>query len=289
MKRRRPSPSIPGQQGGKQSGQVRRERSCLRRRLVVMVHEQLKPAYQNQPFSTQALDALRDEYLKVLNGEEDNVFARMLYALCPSLSPEADAWVQSMRPLGSRRIISEPRRRVLQKPAVPPDQNKILLHWAIERDISNLSDTDRQFLKQVSHDTLLKDLKALGIRSRHKQNLLQNRQNNQYRYLRGAMCGLIHYRLGPARRSFLEIAEFFWDQYHRLLRPEQNKSLTAGYTKMIDRIRDGGDEQRRHFFKWTMSSLDQLSAAGRKVMTEISCETFFKDLEDVGLIFRRKQ
>ena len=78
MKRRRPSPSVPGEQGGKQSGHVRRARSRLRRRIVAMVHEQLKPTYQNQPFSTEALDVLRDEYLKVLNGEEDNVFRRRL-------------------------------------------------------------------------------------------------------------------------------------------------------------------------------------------------------------------
>ena len=71
---KRQSPSVPGEQGGKQSGHVRRARSGLRRHIVAMVHEQLKPAYQNQPFSTEALDILRDEYLKVLNGEEDNVF-----------------------------------------------------------------------------------------------------------------------------------------------------------------------------------------------------------------------
>ena len=98
MKRRRPSPSVPGEQGGKQSGHVRRARSGLRRRIVAMVHEQLKPAYQNQPFSTEALHALHDEYLKVLNGEPDNVFRRMFYALPRTPSPEVDALVQRMRP-----------------------------------------------------------------------------------------------------------------------------------------------------------------------------------------------
>ena len=58
--------------------------------------------------------------------------------------------------------------------------------------------------------------------------------------------------------------------------------------KMIDQIQDGGDEMRRDF-KWIMRTMDILTATDRKVMTDISCETFFKDLEDVGLIFRRKQ
>jgi hypothetical protein len=287
MKRRRPSPSVPGEQGGKQSGHVRRARSGLRRRIVAMVHEQLKPAYQNQPFSTEALDVLRDEYLKVLNGDEDNVFRRMLHALCPNPSPELDALVQSMMPPSFQQIITK-ARPALEKPAVTPDRNKVLLHWALERDISNLSDSDRHFLKQMSHDTLLKDLKALGIRSRRRQNLIDSHSNS---HLRRAMFLLIHYRLAPAggRFSTTEAAEFFRVQYLGLLRPKQSRSLKVEYTKLIDQIRDGGDEQRRHLFKWTMSTLDQLSAADRKVMTEISCETFFKDLEDVGLIFLRKQ
>ena len=49
--------------------------------------------------------------------------------------------------------------------------------------------------------------------------------------------------------------------------------------KLIDQIQDGGDEMRRHLYKWTMRTLDQLPAADRKVMSEISCETFFNDLE----------
>jgi hypothetical protein len=98
---------------------------------------------------------------------------------------------------------------------------------------------------------------------------------------------LIHYRLAPAggRFSKKEAAEFFRGQYLGLLRPKQNRSLKVEYTKLIDQIRDSGDEQRSHLFKWTMSTLDQLSAADRKVMTEISCETFFKDLEDVSVSY----
>ena len=311
MKRRRTSLSIPKQQrekerkqkqeAGKQSARVRAARSGLRRRIVAMVHEQLKPAYRNQPFSTQALDVLRDEYLKVLNGEKDeyrkvlngekdNVFRRMLRDDAEN-EADVDALVQSMMPRSSQQIITK-SRPALEKPVLTPDQIKVLLHWGLERDISNLSDTDRQILKQVSHETLLKDLKELGIRSRRKQNLLQNRQNNHSnRYLRGAMFLLIHYRLTPARRRRLSIsiAEFFRDQYLKLLRPNLNKSLRVKYMKLIDQIQDGGDEMRRHLYKWTMRTLDQLPAAERKVMSEISCETFLNDLEHTGLIIKLKQ
>ena len=100
---------------------------------------------------------------------------------------------------------------------------------------------------------------------------------------------LIYYRLAPAPGDFsAETAEFFRVQYLGLLRPKQNRSLKVEYTKLIDQIRDGGDEERRHFFKWT-STLDHLSAADRKVMSEITWESFIKDLEDVGIIVRRKQ
>src|SRR5262245_609648 len=87
-------------------------------------------------------------------------------------------------------------RPALEKPVVTPEQNKTLLHVVLEIDISKLSDNDRQFLKEVSHDTLLKDLKELGIRSRRRQNLLQNGENSQSNsHLRRAMFQLIHYRL----------------------------------------------------------------------------------------------
>jgi len=301
MKRRRTSLSIPKQQrekerkqkkeAGKQSARVRAARSGLRRRIVAMVHEQLKPAYRNQPFSTQALDVLRDEYLKVLNGEngeKDNLFCRMLR---DDAETDLDALVQSMMPRSFQRIIIK-SRPALEKPVLTPDETKVLLHLALEVDISNLSDTDRQILKQVSHETLLKDLKELGIRSRRKQNLLQNRQNNHSnRYLRGAMFLLIHYRLASVRRRRLSIrtAEFFRDQYLKLLRPNLNKSLRVKYMKLIDQIQDGGDEMRRDLYKWTMRTLDQLPAAERKVMSEISCETFLNDLEHTGLIIKLKQ
>ena len=192
MKRRRPSPSVPGEQGGKQSGHVRRARSGLRRRIVAMVREQLKPAYQNQPFSTEALDVLRDEYLRVLNGEEDNVFSRMLYALPRSPSPEADAvdaLVQSWRPRSFQQIITKPRP-ALEKPAVTPDPKSFVACGSRNRNFQTFRQRS-SVLKQVSYDTLLKDLKELGVRSRHKQNLLQNRQNNHSNeYLRGvpALC-----------------------------------------------------------------------------------------------------
>jgi hypothetical protein len=303
MTRRQPSPSVPGEQGGKQSGRVRAARTDFRRRIVAMVHERLKPAYRNQPFSTQALDGLRDEYLKVVNGEDDNVFRRMLRG-APK-NADLDALVQSMRPPSPQQIITK-SRPTLKKPVGTPDQIKVLLHWAPEIAISKLSDNDRQFLKQVSHDTLLKDLKELGIRSRRRQNLLQNRENSRSNsLLRRGMFQLIQYRLvmhrlvqaeeagdkltdEKRRIRFIRTAELYRDQYLELLHPKLNKSLRAKYIKLIDQIQDGGDEMRRHF-KWIMRTLDQLPAADRKVMSEISCETFFSDADHAGLLIKRKQ
>jgi hypothetical protein len=230
-------------------------------------------------------------------------FRRMLYALPQSPSPELDALVQSMRPPTSQQIITKPRS-ALARPAVTPDKTKVLAHLALEIEISELSDNDRQFLKHASHDTLLKDLKGLGIRSRRRQNLLQKRENTSSNsQLRCAMFLLIHHRIAThlaqaeeagnkltdeeRRIRFLRTAEFYRDQYLRLLYPKLNKPLRAQYMKLIDQIPDGEDEMRRHF-KWTMRTLDQLPAADRKVMSEISCETFFKDVENVGLIVRVK-
>jgi hypothetical protein len=307
MKRRRTSLSIPGQQAGKQSGRVRAARSDFRRRIIAMVFEELKPAYRNQPFSTQALDVLRDEYLKVLNREEDNVFRRLLRDRLRDNGengPDLDALVKSVRPGSSQQIIAK-SRPALDKPA-PARDNKVLLHWALERDISNLSDNDRQFLKEVSHDTLLKDLKELGIRSRRRQTLLENRDDSlSNNHLRRVMFLLIQYRLvthhlvqaeeagdkltdEERRIRFIRTAELYRDQYLKLLHPKRNKSLRAKYMKLIDQIQDGGDEMRRHF-QWTMRTLDQLPAADRKVMSEISCETFFSDADHAGLLIKRKQ
>ena len=93
----------------------------------------------------------------------------------------------------SQQVIPKSRPG-LTKCVPTPDEIKSALHALLGTDIARLSDTDLQFFKQVSHDTLLKDLKVLGIRSQRRQK--QNRENgHSNNHLRRAMFLLIHYRL----------------------------------------------------------------------------------------------
>jgi hypothetical protein len=73
-------------EAGKTSGLVRAARERLRRDIVLLLYAQLDSAYRNQPFSNKSIEALRDEYLKVLYREKDNVLDAVFnWFVAPSL------------------------------------------------------------------------------------------------------------------------------------------------------------------------------------------------------------
>jgi hypothetical protein len=96
---------------GKKSARSRAGRALIRQYLVEAAHLQLKPKYQRQPYSDEAIDALEIVYRRFLTADDDH---------------------------------------------------GVLVSCMLEA----LSKADRQALITMSRETLIKDLKVLGIRSR---------------------------------------------------------------------------------------------------------------------------
>jgi hypothetical protein len=124
---------------GKLSGLIRERRAKLRRSIVVVAHLGLKPAYRSQPYSTQSIDVLQEEYLKILRCEPNNLLDVACIKLerakeHSALSPEGDCFFRFYVTL----LIKLPK----------------------------LSPNERQILENISDETLIKDLKLLGIRSK---------------------------------------------------------------------------------------------------------------------------
>jgi hypothetical protein len=108
-------PEIQKKEAGKRSGAMRAGLAGIRRSLVREAHALLGPTYRLHPFSIYSIEALRNEYLRLLDPTAKNlgvVTSCMLAAL---------------------------------------------------------SDNDRQVLRKVKRETLIKDLKVLGIRSKPKK------------------------------------------------------------------------------------------------------------------------
>ena len=126
-------------EAGKQSARVRKERADLRQRTVEVVYDQLKPAYRNQPYSTETFRVVKDAYLRVLHQEPGNVLDKAVINLAAQADRDA--------------------------------QDEYRLHFCLSLflEIPKLSDADRKILSRLSDETLRKDFKQLGIRSRHKQ------------------------------------------------------------------------------------------------------------------------
>lgn len=121
---------------GKKSGLMRERRAKLRRYIVGAAYWGLKPAYRNQPYSTTSIDVLREEYLKILHDEPNN----SLDVMCLQLA-------KKQNPLGD-----------------PVFRFGLSLLMALP----SLSQNDRQILEEISDETLIKDLKRLGVKSRRR-------------------------------------------------------------------------------------------------------------------------
>jgi hypothetical protein len=125
-------------EAGKRSGIKRAKIARLRQLIVRGAFEKLKRANQIQPFATESIDKLQEELRK-----------------SPQPSSNLDLT------LDEYETIVAPRK---------PNSDK---YWAIFDEVFDTlikEGTDSASLRTVKHETLLKDLKALGIKSsRRKQ------------------------------------------------------------------------------------------------------------------------
>ncbi len=124
---------------GKKSGRLRAERAEIRRIFVKAAFKGLKPSYQMQPFSNDSIKALQEEYLNLLKLlVKDHDGSDLLMA--------ATLFVEKTfagQPAYQKQLLAEYRSLVgpLITGAAP---------------------------FKVDRDTLIKDLKALGIRSKRR-------------------------------------------------------------------------------------------------------------------------
>jgi hypothetical protein len=120
---------------GKASGVRRADLARLRRYRVLSAFERLKPAYQNQPYSLESIEALENE-----------LHNPKVHDPLPQLEP----------PLSDYESVVNPSRRA-------PSER-------LMRRLINTSDIQKPpSIRRVSRETLIKDLKALGIKSKRRK------------------------------------------------------------------------------------------------------------------------
>lgn len=125
---------------GKASGIKRANLAKLRRYFVLSAYEQLQPKYRNQPYSLEALDALEKEFRNPTRNE-------FIYSIA-----NADELALGGRRVGAARRPSSERLDAMRDDVLP-----ILLEGTVGS------------LRNVSRETLVKDLKALGIKSKRSK------------------------------------------------------------------------------------------------------------------------
>jgi len=174
LKEQREKERLHKKKAGKKSGDVRAAREKVRRNIVAILYGNLESAYSNQPFSTNSIKALRDEYLKVLHREKDNVLeaASNLF-----LAPFSMALVQDLYDRYQKHnfleamssvIIDRRKQRGWDRDPVPTNApfttwDEVRVPFFVQTciDFHRLSETDFQFLSRVSRETLKRDLKLL--------------------------------------------------------------------------------------------------------------------------------
>ena len=162
---------------GKLSARVRRERADLRLALIQIVYKQLKPAYQNQPYSTMSMELIRAEYLKVLHDEDNNLLAVAIRKLLKIEDNDARRrraeYLSKLLDEGNKeatsKLLEEATSELLKTKACDARSQMLLFCVFLQITLDKLSPNDRKILGQVSEETLKSDFKQLGIRSRHKQ------------------------------------------------------------------------------------------------------------------------
>ena len=125
------------EKAGAISGIVRAKRTKLRRLIVLAAHIGLKPPYRSQPYSTESINTLCDEYLNILQCKPNN----LLEVACREMAKEPNCEHTWDFPLFLSTLIK----------------------------LDHLPHNDRHALEKISTETLVKDLKALGVRSKRRK------------------------------------------------------------------------------------------------------------------------
>jgi hypothetical protein len=123
----------------KASGIRRAKLAQLRRYFVLCAHEQLQAKYRNQPYSLEALDALEKEFRNPTQNE-------FVYSITDARDLAA----------GGRRVGTATRP--------PSEKLEAMLDDVVPIVLEGIGPS----LREVSRDTLIKDLKALGIKSKRR-------------------------------------------------------------------------------------------------------------------------
>jgi hypothetical protein len=121
---------------GKASGVKRTKLTTMRRFFVLAAYEQLLPKYRNQPYSLEALDALEKEFR----------------------SPTRDDYTFSVTNTGKLG----PRTGSARRPASER------LAAMLDDVVPLLIEETAVLARKASRETLIKDLKALGIKSKRR-------------------------------------------------------------------------------------------------------------------------
>jgi hypothetical protein len=127
---------------GKASGIKRAKIVKVRRYFVLAAYEQLKPKYQAHPYSLEALDALEEEFC----------------------NPTRDEYVYSIT---NAHELKSRGRRIGAARRLPSERLEAMLDEVLPILLEGELKSGR--LRDVSRETLIDDLQALGIKSKIRQ------------------------------------------------------------------------------------------------------------------------
>jgi hypothetical protein len=123
---------------GRASG-IKRAKMCrVRRFWVLSAFEKLKPTHQKQPYSSESINALEEEFRNPSLGQDP----------LPQLDP----------PLGEYESVLDP--------SWPVPSEKLMRMMFEMRDDLDVDLSTMQSIRRASRETLIRDLKALGVRSK---------------------------------------------------------------------------------------------------------------------------
>jgi hypothetical protein len=149
---------------GIKSGLVRGGRGKLRRSVIQAAFARLKLTHKYQPYSGDSIAALQREYRSLL-GKGDG-------AARPRTPPTGNEVISLVSSIDSFDDLEEVYFHLQGKgdgaarPRITLTDDELDREVSVLLTLADLSETDRQALIKVSRETLIKDLKALGIRSK---------------------------------------------------------------------------------------------------------------------------
>jgi hypothetical protein len=172
LREERQKERLQKKEAGETSGYVRAARERLRRDIVLILYGNLDSAYRNQPFSTKSIEALHDEFLKVLYQEQDNVLDALFnWFVAPLWTTQVerlhDKYEQdNFLDAVSNFAINLRKQQGRDRDALDEGRARFILQTWL--GLRRLSESDLQILSRVSLETLKKDLQSMNIRGRQR-------------------------------------------------------------------------------------------------------------------------